>query len=73
MTHSTIRLIVETTLKKKYEVTAKENGLEAYKWIDNEGNIPDLIICDIQMPEMDWHRKFRGATQRPVVCTKAFH
>lgn len=50
---STIRLIVETTLKKKYDVTAKENGLEAYKWIDNEGNIPDLIICDIQMPEMD--------------------
>lgn len=48
----TIRTLLLNVIGSRYEVTAKENGLEALKWIQ-EGNIPDLIICDIKMPVMD--------------------
>lgn len=39
-------------LNKKYIVETKENGLEALIWIQ-QGNIPDLLITDWQMPKMD--------------------
>lgn len=48
-----IRLILETTLKKKYEVVTKNDGEEGYYWMIKEKNMPDLIICDIQMPNLD--------------------
>lgn len=35
-----------------YEVITAENGVEALKLLQND-DIPDLIICDIMMPEMD--------------------
>lgn len=37
---------------EKYHVEKKENGKEALEWMRN-GNIPDLIITDVKMPEMD--------------------
>ncbi len=46
----TIRLLLENFLSKSYEVIAKEDGKEALGWL--EGNLPDLIICDIDMPVM---------------------
>ncbi len=48
-----IRLIIETTLKDKYEVITKNDGEEGYYWMIKERNLPDLIICDIQMPNLD--------------------
>ena len=48
-----IRLILETSLKKKYNVTTKNDGEEGYNWMVKEKIIPDLIICDIQMPNLD--------------------
>ncbi len=48
-----IRLIIETTLKDKYDVTTKNDGEEGYQWMIRESNLPDLIICDIQMPNLD--------------------
>ncbi|WP_293903438.1 response regulator [Sporocytophaga sp.] len=44
--------IINCTLCKKYNVVKKANGKEAFEWM-HEGNIPDLIICDLRMPEMD--------------------
>ncbi|MCG6186915.1 MULTISPECIES: response regulator transcription factor [Maribellus] len=45
------RLIVQF-LSKTFEVTTKEDGLQALSWLQ-EGNIPDLIITDLQMPNLD--------------------
>ncbi|MCF8228180.1 MAG: response regulator [Bacteroidales bacterium] len=39
-------------MKKEYEVFTKNDGLEALKWME-EGNIPDLVVADIQMPNLD--------------------
>ena len=39
-------------LKSHYSVILKTNGVEALQWMQ-EGNIPDLILTDIQMPHMD--------------------
>jgi len=44
--------IVDQFLNKKYKVVIKNNGLEALAWLQ-DGEIPDLIISDINMPEMD--------------------
>ncbi len=48
----TIRVLLEKFLKESYDITAKPNGKEALEWIQL-GNIPDLIICDVNMDEMD--------------------
>jgi DNA-binding response OmpR family regulator len=48
----TIRMLLENYLGQTYDVTAKSDGLDALNWL-NTGNIPDLIIADINMPHMD--------------------
>ncbi len=48
----TIRMLLENYLQKDYEVIAKKDGLEGLNWLQ-EGNIPDLIVADIQMPNLD--------------------
>jgi CheY-like chemotaxis protein len=47
-----IRLFLDKTLGKNYDVVSKENGSEGLKWIQS-GNNPDIIISDLHMPEMD--------------------
>jgi two-component system, chemotaxis family, chemotaxis protein CheY len=44
--------IVQQFLSKHYEPVIKTNGMDAFSWLE-QGNIPDLIISDINMPEMD--------------------
>nr|MDA3930806.1 response regulator [Prolixibacteraceae bacterium] len=39
-------------LKNSYEIETKLDGLEALTWLQ-EGNIPDLILTDLQMPNVD--------------------
>jgi DNA-binding response OmpR family regulator len=39
-------------LGQKHHVVTKANGLEAIQWLQ-EGDIPDLIISDLEMPELD--------------------
>ena len=41
--------LLEFILKKDYELVIKNNGFDALTWLDN-GNIPDLIISDMEMP-----------------------
>ncbi|MEI6899306.1 MAG: response regulator [Bacteroidota bacterium] len=48
----TIRLLLRgylTTLQ--YEIECSEDGQKALEWL--ERNLPDLVICDIQMPLID--------------------
>ncbi|MDN5200208.1 response regulator [Fulvivirgaceae bacterium BMA10] len=47
-----IRMLLENFLGAKYDVVTKEDGLEALKWMQS-GNIPDFIIVDIVMPNLD--------------------
>jgi len=44
--------IIREHLKSDFDVATKLNGREALKWME-EGNIPDLIISDLNMPDMD--------------------
>ncbi len=47
----TTRALLDYFLATKYEVVTKESGLEGLQWL--ERNLPDLIISDIQMDNMD--------------------
>ncbi len=47
-----IQLILQHYFKEKFSVITKGNGKEALAWMQ-EGNIPDIIVADINMPEMD--------------------
>ena len=39
-------------LSKEYTVVMKTSGIEAFGWLE-EGNYPELIISDLQMPYFD--------------------
>lgn len=47
-----MQCLLQNMLSEKYEVTCANNGLEACHWL-SASNIPDLIISDMCMPEMD--------------------
>jgi len=49
---SSISNLLIQFLNKQYNVDTREDGLEALTWIQ-KGNIPDLVITDLQMPNMD--------------------
>jgi DNA-binding response OmpR family regulator len=49
---SSIRFIIENTFKKDFEIETFHNGEQALVAMQT-GDIPDLIICDIEMPTMD--------------------
>ena len=57
-----IRLVLENFLSQDYDVICKSDGVEALEWL--EMNIPDLIICDIQMPNMDGYEYLKNVRQR---------
>ena len=57
-----IRLILENFLSEDYEVISKNDGIQALEWL--EGNLPDLIICDVQMPNMDGYEFLQKVRQR---------
>lgn len=66
-----ICMILENFLSKNYNVVSINDGLNALLYLDE--NIPDLIISDIQMPNMDGyefltHLRQRGFTKNtPVI------
>jgi len=49
---ATIRTLLVSFLSKKYDVVSKNDGSEGLTWLQ-EGNIPDLIVCDVEMPKLD--------------------
>ncbi len=49
---SSISNLLVQFLSSQYIIETKEDGLEALTWLQ-QGNIPDIIITDLQMPNMD--------------------
>lgn len=49
-----IAKVIKIHLSVDYDVTYKSNPIEALSWM-HEGHIPELIISDIYMPEMNGH------------------
>eukprot|EP01136_Pigoraptor_vietnamica_P013728 Opistho-1_new@55085 len=45
----TVLKLLEFILKDEYKLIINHNGLEAISWMD-DGNMPDLIISDLEMP-----------------------
>ncbi|MFI0491115.1 response regulator [Flavobacterium sp.] len=60
-----IRLLLENFLSQDYDVVSINNGQEALDWL--EENLPDLIICDIQMTEMDGYEFLTKVRQRGFI------
>lgn len=48
---ATIRFLLKSILKE-YEVITMEDGFDALDWL-NSGNVPDLILLDIEMPNIN--------------------
>lgn len=59
---SNIRLLLETFLSVDYNVVCKDDGMDALQWL--EDNLPDLVICDIQMPNLDGYQFLEKLRQR---------
>lgn len=47
-----ILMILDFVFGKKYKVVQKNNGQEAAQWLQ-QGNMPDVIVADMNMPEMN--------------------
>ncbi len=50
--HDAVRLLLGLTLKDNYNVITKRDGIDGMAWLA-AGNIPDLIILDMQMPRLN--------------------
>ena len=55
-----IRILLENFLGKEFDVITKNDGLEGIKFLE-EGNLPDIIVADIQMPNMDGYKFLENA------------
>jgi len=49
---SSISTLIVQFLEDQFKVEVKADGFEALVWLQ-QGNIPDLILTDLQMPNMD--------------------
>jgi two-component system chemotaxis response regulator CheY len=49
---ASILKLLNFILSKEYSVVMKTSGIDAFSWLE-EGNFPDLIISDLQMPYFD--------------------
>ncbi len=47
-----IRMLLENFLSKTYNVLTAKDGLEGLEYLE-QGTLPDLIVADIQMPNLD--------------------
>ena len=71
----TICLLLENFLSKDYDVVSINDGSDALDWL--EGNLPDLIISDIEMTKMDGYEfltkvRERGFTRHtPIIMLSA--
>lgn len=45
-------MLLENFLSKTYDVITRNDGQEGLKYLE-EGNMPDMIVADIQMPNLD--------------------
>lgn len=52
--HDSLRRLLGLVLSQDFTVIGATNGLEALGWL-RKGNIPDAIITDSAMPELNGH------------------
>lgn len=70
-----IGVLLENFLMQDYDVKYINNVDEALEWL--ESNLPDLIICDIQLPGKDGYHLLSSVRQRgftshtPVIMLSA--
>lgn len=57
-----IGLLLENFLSQNYNITYQHNPVKALEWL--EGNLPDLIICDIEMPELNGYELLKKVRER---------
>lgn len=50
--HDAVRLLLGLTFKQQYHVVTKRDGIEGLAWLA-AGNMPDLIMLDMQMPRLN--------------------
>jgi CheY-like chemotaxis protein len=69
------RMLVQALLEDRFEISEYETGMEAVAGLP--GNVPDLILLDISLPEMDgtevldWIRKQDDLKHLPVIALTA--
>jgi len=69
------RMLVQALLEDLYEISEYETGVEAVEGLG--GNIPDLVLLDISLPEMDgtevlaWIRQQDDLKHLPVIALTA--
>lgn len=69
------RLLVEAILDEVYDLTEYESGVAAVAGLPD--NIPDLVLLDISLPEMDgtevlrWIRTQEALSHLPVIALTA--
>ena len=47
-----IRLLITSFFEKDYKIVTRQDGHEALLYL-GEGNVPDLILLDMEMPKMN--------------------
>ena len=69
------RMLVEALLEDRYDISEYETGVEAVEGLP--GNIPDVVLLDISLPEMDgtevlaWLRVQDALKHLPVIALTA--
>jgi two-component system cell cycle response regulator DivK len=69
------RMLVQALLEDQYEISEYETGVEAVEGLG--GDIPDLVLLDISLPEMDgtevlaWIRQQDELKDIPVIALTA--
>jgi CheY-like chemotaxis protein len=69
------RMLVQALLEDRYDLTEYETGVEAVRGLP--GAIPDVVLLDISLPEMDgtevlaWMRGQEALKHLPVIALTA--
>jgi pilus assembly protein CpaE len=56
-------------VKSGYTVTAHEDAVRALKWLKKSSTIPDLVVTDINMPEMNGYEFIRALRANAATAT----
>lgn len=62
--------LVELLEFENFEVVSAENGFIGALWAQE--HLPDLIICDVMMPEINGHEVLQALRQDPATATIPF-